>query len=70
MLKFTLKNGQKLAYGQGLGWCSVSTFTPLTIAVRYPNKMIASHCPLDLTYITAYSFLKKWKSVSLPFGVD
>ncbi len=59
MLKFTLKNGQKLAHGQGLGWCTVPTFTPLTIAVRYPYKMGKSNCPLDLTYITAYSFQKK-----------
>ena len=43
---------------------------PLTIAVRYPYKMGKSHCPLDLTYITAYSFQKKWKNVSFPFGVD
>lgn len=43
MLKFTLKNGQKNGAHTRFGLVLSINIYPLTIAVHYSNKMIASH---------------------------
>ncbi len=43
MLKFTLKKWTKLDVHTRFGLVFSTNIYPLTIAVRYPNKMIASH---------------------------